>query len=73
MAGGGGNKNIFQKCSDLSRQILYFQALHGHSGRNLIDPSLQDNVLSPDDSVINSGLILGAQNSSKNRQCSFCL
>ena len=27
--------------------ILYLRALQGHSGRNLIDPSLQDNVLIP--------------------------
>ena len=31
--------------TDLSGQeILYLRALQGHSGRNLIDPSLQDNV-----------------------------
>ena len=29
-------------------EILYFRVLQGHSGRNLIDPSLQDNVLIPD-------------------------
>ena len=37
MAGGGGNK----------KEILYFRAHQGHSGRNPIDPSLQDNVLIP--------------------------
>ena len=26
-------------------QILYLRALQGHSGRNLIDPLLQDNVI----------------------------
>ena len=26
-------------------QIVYLRALQGHSGRNLIDPSLQDNVI----------------------------
>ena len=50
MAGGGGNKKIFQYCTDPSRQeILYLRAFQGHSGRNLIDPSLQDNVLIPND------------------------
>ena len=28
-----------------SGEILYFRALQGHSGRNLINPSLQDNVV----------------------------
>ena len=88
MAKGGGNKKIFQYCTDASRQeILYLRALQGHSGRNLIDPSLQDNVLIPDDffkyiyhfgcainfhSFINSGLIPGGQNLSK-RQTVFYL
>ena len=44
MAGGGGNKKRFQYCADPSGQeILYLRALQGHSGRNPIDPSLQDN------------------------------
>ena len=35
-----------QYCTDSSGQeILYLRALHGHSGCNSIDPSLQDNVL----------------------------
>ena len=50
MAKGGGNKKRFQYCADPSRQeILYLRALQGHSGRNLMDPSLQDNVLIPND------------------------
>ena len=77
MAGGGGNKKRFQYCTDPSKQeILYLRALQGHSGRNLFDPSLQENVLIPDDffkyiyhvgcannlhSMINSGLIPGGQ------------
>ena len=81
MANGGGNKKIFQYCTDPSGQeILYLRALQGHSGRNLIDPSLQDNVLIPIDffgyicyigcainlhSIMNSGLIPGGQNLSK--------
>ena len=87
MAREGGNKNIFQYCSDSSGTILYLRALQGHSGRNLIDPSLQDNVIIPDDffkymyhvgcainlhSIINSGLIPGGQNLS-NRRTVFCL
>ena len=74
MAGGGGHKKRFQYCADSSGTILYLRAFQGHSGRNLIDPSLQDNVIIPDGffkyiyhvgcainlhSIINSGLILG--------------
>ena len=48
MAGGGGNKKIFQYCADPSGQeILYLRALQGHSGCKPIDPTLQDNVLIP--------------------------
>ena len=48
MAKGGGNKKIFQYCTDPSGQeILDLRTIQGHSGRNLIDPSLQDNVLIP--------------------------
>ena len=77
MAGGGGNKKRFQYRTDPSGQeILYLRALQGHSGRNLIDPSLQDNVLIPNNffeyiyhigcainlhSITNSGLIPGGQ------------
>ena len=76
----------FKYCTDPSRQeVLYLRALQGHSGRNLICPSLQDNVLIPNDffeyiyhkgcainlhSITNSGLILGGQNLSK-RQTAF--
>ena len=39
-----------QHCTDPPRQeILFLRALQGHSGRNLIDPSLLDNVLIPND------------------------
>ena len=48
MAGGGGNKKRFQYCTDSSGTILYLRALQGHSGRNLVDPLLQDNVDIPD-------------------------
>ena len=85
--GGGGNKKIFQSCTDSSGAILYFRALQGQSGRNLVDPSLQDNVVIPDGffkyiyhvgcainlhSIINSGLIPGGQILS-NKQTVFFL
>ena len=87
MAGGGGNKKRHQYCTDSSRVILYLRALQGHSGRNIIDPSLKDNVIIPSNffqcinhvgcainfhSIINSGLIPGGQNLS-NRQTVFFL
>ena len=87
MAGGGANKKWFQYCTDSSRDILHFRALQGLSGRNLIDPSLQDNAVIPDGFIkyiyhvgcainlhfiINSGLIPGGQNLSK-RQTVFFL
>ena len=73
--------------SDDSGRILYLRALHGHSGRNLIDLTLQDNVLIGSGifhyiyhigctfnlhSIINNGLIFGGQNLSK-RQTVFLL
>ena len=42
---GGGAKRRFQYCCDDLGTIVYLRALQGHSGRNLIDPSLQDNVI----------------------------
>ena len=36
----------------IRRKILYLRALQGHSGSNLIDPTLQDNV------VIGTGIFL---------------
>ena len=87
MARGGGNKKRFQYCTDPSGQeILYLRALHGHSGRNFIDPSLQDNVLIPNSffeyichigcainlhSITISGLIPGGQNLSKRQTVFF--
>ena len=88
LAAGGGAKRRYQHCTDVSGIIGYFQALQGHSGRNLIDPSLQDNVVIQSGfcqhiyhmgcafinlhSIINNGLIPGGQNSSK-RQTVFFL
>ena len=45
LAAGGGSKRRYQYCSDNSGTIIYFRAPQGHSGSNLIDPTLQDNVL----------------------------
>ena len=44
-AGGGGAKRRYQYCTDVSGTIVYLRALQGHSGRNLFDLSLQDNVV----------------------------
>ena len=87
MAGGGGNNKRFQYCIDSSGQeILYLWALQGHSGRNPIDPSLQENVLILNNffeyiyqigcaiilhSITNSGLIPGGQKLSRERQTVF--
>ena len=85
--GGGGNKKRDQYCTDSSGAIVYLRALQCHSGRNLIDPTLQDNVLIPSNffqyiyhvgcainlhSIINSGLIPVGQSLS-NRQTVFFL
>ena len=66
--------------------ILYLRALKGQSGRNLIDLSLQDDVLIPNDffeyiyqigcainlhSIMNSGLMPGGQNLSKRQTVFF--
>ena len=87
MAAGGGSKTRYQYCSDNSGTILYLCALQGHSGHNLIDPTLQDNVMIQRGifhhiyhigctinlhSIINNGLIPGGQDSSR-RQTVFFL
>ena len=87
MAAGGGSKRRYQYCSDDSGTILYLRALQGHSGSNLIDPTLQDNVVIGTGifhyvyhigcafnlhSTINNGLIPGGQNLSR-RQTVFFL
>ena len=68
------------------KKFFTFGALQGHSGRNSIDPSLQDIILIPNNffeyvyligcavnlhSITNSGLIAGGQNSSRDRQTVF--
>ena len=87
LAAGGGSKRRYQYCSDNSGTILYLRALQGHSGSNLIDPTLQDNVLFGTGifhyiyhigcafnlhSIINNGLILGGQDL-RRRQTVFFL
>ena len=87
LAAGGGSKRRYQYCSDYLGSIIYLRALQGHSGSNLIDPTLQDNVLIGTGifhhiyhvgcafnlhSIINNGLILGGQDSSR-RQTVFFL
>ena len=88
MAAGGGAKRRFQYCTDDSGIIVYFRALQGHSGRNLIDPSLQDNVVIQSGffqhiyhigcafnlhAIINNGLIPGGQIQARDRQYLFFL
>ena len=88
LAAGGGVKRRLQYCTDDSGTIVYFRALQRHSGRNLIDPSLQDNVVIPSnffqhvyrigcafnlDSIINCGLRFGGQSSSKRQTLFFLL
>ena len=73
--------------SDNFGTIVYLRALQGHSGSNLIDPTLQDNVLIGPGifpyiyhvgctfnlhSIVNNGLIPGGQNLSR-RQTVFFL
>ena len=87
LAAGGGSKRRYQYCSDNLGTIIYLRALQGHSGSNLIDPTLQDNVLIGTGifpyiyhvgctfnlhSIINNGLIPGGQDSSR-RQTVFFL
>ena len=84
---GGGSKRRYQYCSDNLGTIIYLRALQGHSGSNLIDPTLQDNVLIGTGifpyiyhvgytfnlySIINNGLVPGGQNLSR-RQTVFFL
>ena len=67
---------------------MYLRVLQGHSGRNLSDPSLQDNVIVQSNffqdiyhvgcvfnshSIIRSGLILGGQSSIRRQTVFFLL
>ena len=77
---------FYQCCSDDSGKILYLRALQGHSGNNLIDPTLQDNVVIGSGifhyiyhigwafnlhSIINNGLIPGGQDLSRRQTVFF--
>ena len=88
LAAGGGSKRRYQYCSDNSGRILYVRALLGHSGNNLIDPTLQDNVMIGSGifhhiyhigcafnlhSIINNGLIPGDQDLSRRQTVFFLL
>ena len=80
LAGGLTKKRGSSTVFDASGTFAYFRALSGHPGRNLINLSLQDNVVIPSNffqyinhggctfnlnSVISSGVIPGGQSSSK--------
>ena len=80
VAAGGGSKRRYQYCTDISGTIIYIRALQGHSRHNLIDPTLQDNIVIGSGifhyiyhigcafnlhSIINNGLIPGGQDSSR--------
>ena len=82
------NKKRFQYCPDSSGTILYFRARQGHSGRNLIDRALQDNVIILSNFfqcicdvghainlhfIVNSGLIPEGQNLSRRQTVFFLL
>ena len=87
LAAGGGSKRRYQYCSDyLGSIILSPCSSQGHSGGNLIDLTLQDNVLIGPGifpyiyhvgsnfnlySIISNGLILGGQNLSRRQSVFF--
>ena len=86
MAAGRGSKRRYQHCSENLGTIIYLRALQGHSGSNLIDPTLQDNVLIGPGifpyidhvgstfnlySIVSNGLIPGGQNLSRRQKVFF--
>ena len=88
LAAGGGSKRRYQYCSDNLGTIIYLRTLQGHSGSNLIDLMLQDNVLIGTGifpyiyhvgcsfnfySIINNGLVPGGQNLSRRQTVLFLL
>ena len=88
LAAGGGSKRRYQYCTDNLGTIIYFRALQGHSGSNLIDPTLQDNVLIGPGifpyiyhvgstfnlySIVSNGLVPGGQNLSRRQTVFFLL
>ena len=88
LAAGGGSKRRYQYCSDYLGSIIYLLPLQGHSGSNLIDLTLQDNVLIGHGifpyiyhvgctfnlhSIINNGLVPGGQDLSRRQTVFFLL
>ena len=88
LAAGGGSKRRYQYCSDYLGSIIYLRALQGHSGSNLIDPTLQDNVLIGPGifpciyhvgstfnfySIVSNRLVPGGQNFSRRQTVFFLL
>ena len=89
LAKGGGPKRRFQYFlnPNSSKHFLYFRAIQGHSGGTRVDPTLQDNVLLPEDfaeyiyhirnvhdmhSIIQGGLIPGGRSLKRTgSQCFF--
>ena len=86
LAAGGGSKRRYQYCSDNLGSIIYLRALQRHSGSNLIDPALQDNVLIGPGifpyiyhvgsnfnlhSIVRNGLVPGSQNLSRRQYVFF--
>ena len=84
LAAGGGPKRRYQYCSDNLGSIIYLRALQGHSGSNVIDPALQDNVLIGPGifpyiyhegsnfnlhSIVRNGLVPGGQNFEQKTNC----
>ena len=85
---GGGPEKRFQCCVDpySADTILFLRVIQGHSGGKHINPTLQDNVLLPNDfaehiyhggnshdshSIIQSGLIPGEKDIKKGRRAVF--
>ena len=80
----GGSKKRFHLCTKCTGLVpLYFRAIQGHSREIIVDPSLLDNVLAPEDffefiyhigscfnmhSIVASGLITGGRNHGRDRQ-----
>ena len=88
LAKGEGQKKRFQYCLNLnpSEHFLHFRAIQEHSGGTLVDPTLQDNTLLPNDfaehiyhvgtvhdmhSITQGGLIPGGRSLKNDRQSVF--
>ena len=86
LAASGGPNEDLSYCSDCLGSIIQLRALQGHSGDNIIDLTLQDNVLiGPGafpyifhvgsnfniSSILSNGLMPGGQNSSRRQSVFF--